>query len=188
MFIVEMHRIPKPADCYDLFDCPGPLWDALRKLGESYGWKPAGTIPEPHWERDKTEREERELAELRAIPPEGWEARITAAEERDRVSGKKDILGGEAGRIRWSRMHSGPWSGVPWLSHHLGAGQVMGAWKTGADVGELVRIPSLMPPGIRTVSCFLSGFPCRPRFAARGLRDHSPDMGWDASLALRREG
>lgn len=53
MLIVEMHRIPKPADNYDLFDCPGPLWKSLRKLGESYGWKPAGTLPASYHSSEK---------------------------------------------------------------------------------------------------------------------------------------
>ncbi len=49
-------------------------------------------------------------------------------------------------------MFDGPCMEADWLQHHGGGGQVMGAWKTGEDVGEMARIPALMPPGQHTVS------------------------------------
>jgi hypothetical protein len=72
MFIVEMHRIPRPTSGYDLFDCPGPLWDTLKKLGESYGWKPMGTVPSPGIPKAEVEAEEKKLAEYRASVPPNW--------------------------------------------------------------------------------------------------------------------
>lgn len=107
MFIVEMHRIPKPSDSYDLFDCPGPLWDALRKLGESYGWKPMGTVPSPSTPKDKAEAEERKLEEYRATVPPHWRevAKRLDDEEREKLKaqGKRSslILSGPGNDMYW---------------------------------------------------------------------------------------
>lgn len=73
MFVVEMHRIPQPQGSYELFDCPGPHWRALRKLGERHGWVPAGTLPSPHINPAKAAADEAELAEIRAAMPPDWE-------------------------------------------------------------------------------------------------------------------
>jgi len=88
MLIVEMHRIPRPADGYDLFDCPGPLWESLRKLGESYGWKPAGTLPASYISASKADAEERLLAELRASVPANLKALVQKEREEARKNRK----------------------------------------------------------------------------------------------------
>jgi len=49
-------------------------------------------------------------------------------------------------------MFKGPCMKADWLQHHGSGGDVMGAWKTGEEVGEMARIPALMPPGRHTVS------------------------------------
>ncbi len=90
MLIVEMHRIPKPADGYDLFDCPGPLWDALRKLAVSYGWKPAGTLPASYHSAEKAKAEELKLAELRANVPPNLEKLVQ--KEREEARKNKKLL------------------------------------------------------------------------------------------------
>lgn len=83
MMIVELHRIYRPSGGFDNFDCPGTLWDALRKLGESYGWVPSGTLPSPSNSQEKSEAEERHLAELRAIVPPNWEGLAMEAQKRE---------------------------------------------------------------------------------------------------------
>jgi hypothetical protein len=52
MFIVEMHRVPRPEVGYDNLDCPGPHWDALLELGQAFGWQPRGIL-----QRSKEDRE-----------------------------------------------------------------------------------------------------------------------------------
>lgn len=86
MLIVEMHRIPKPPDGYDLFDCPGPLWDALRKLAVSYGWKPAGTLPASYHSAERAKDEELKLGELRASVPPNLKELV----ERERQEARKN--------------------------------------------------------------------------------------------------
>jgi hypothetical protein len=44
MFIVEMHRLPRPEVGYDNLDCPDPHWKALFDLGKAFGWEPKGAI------------------------------------------------------------------------------------------------------------------------------------------------
>ncbi|MBP1629074.1 MAG: hypothetical protein H6Q00_3549 [Holophagaceae bacterium] len=89
MLIVEMHRIPKPSDGYDLFDCPGPLWDGLRKLAVSYGWKPAGTSPASYHGTEKVKAEELKLAELRANMPPNLKELIAEEREENRKNNKR---------------------------------------------------------------------------------------------------
>ncbi len=96
MLIVEMHRIPKPADHYDLFDCPSNFWKTLRNLGESYGWKPSGTVPSPGHNPEKVEQEERKLEELRATVPPNWEDLAKQADEEARLKHEVE------GKGRWS--------------------------------------------------------------------------------------
>lgn len=98
-----MHRIPKPADGYDLFDCPGSLWEALQKLGESYGWRPAGTLPASYHSKEKADAEEQRLAEIRAEMPPDWkeqarkldeEAKREESERRQRGERRTSLLFG----------------------------------------------------------------------------------------------
>lgn len=106
MMIVEMHRIPKPPDAYDLFDCPGPLWKALRKLGEAFGWQPRGTVVSPRY-AGKAAQEEEKLEALRASVPPDWEALAQRLDEeaRDKYflegKGRMSPLEGPGFQMRW---------------------------------------------------------------------------------------
>ena len=44
MFVVEMHRIPRPKVGHDNLHCPSPHWDALLELGRAFGWQPKGML------------------------------------------------------------------------------------------------------------------------------------------------
>jgi hypothetical protein len=44
MFIVELHRLPRPKSGRDNFDCPVSLWEELKDLGMAFGWVPAGAM------------------------------------------------------------------------------------------------------------------------------------------------
>ena len=117
MLVVEMHRVPKPQDGYDLFDCPGPQWTALRKLGESYGWKPAGTLPASYHGAAKAEAEERKLAEIRAAMPPDWEEQARQMDLEAQQQGQS-IFGSKGFnlRMRYSQLdlyEPRDWSGVP---------------------------------------------------------------------------
>jgi len=107
MFIVEMHRIPRPASGYDLFDCPGPLWDALRKLGESYGWQPMGTVPSPSVPRAEAEADEQKLVEYRATVPPNWREVAKQLDDLEREKLKAQgrnsslVLGGPGCDMYW---------------------------------------------------------------------------------------
>jgi hypothetical protein len=48
MMIVVSHRIPELPTGPEIFDCPASLWEWLRKIGESYGWRRAGTMLRPN--------------------------------------------------------------------------------------------------------------------------------------------
>lgn len=115
MWIVEMHRIPPPPDGHDLFDCPGNHWDALRKLGASYGWRPQGTLPHPHIDARRAEAEERSLAELRAtVPPDLDALRRKAVEERKARSGGGILFVTEYDKYDWLDLYlPRDWCGVP---------------------------------------------------------------------------
>ena len=44
MFVVEMHRLPRPKSGRDNFDCPISHWEELKDLGMAFGWVPAGAM------------------------------------------------------------------------------------------------------------------------------------------------
>ena len=117
MLIVEMHRIPKPQDGYDLFDCPGPQWTALRRLGEGFGWKPLGTLPASYHGPAKAEAEEKKLAEIRATMPLDWEEQARKMDLEAKQKGKSVFCSeGFNLRMRYSLMdlyEPRDWGGVP---------------------------------------------------------------------------
>ena len=68
-------------------------------------------------------------------------------------------------------MFSGPCFNVPWLEHRGGGTQVMGAWKAGEDVGDLARVPCLIPDGMHNVSNWFY------RDSIRDEGSHKDDFG-----------
>lgn len=84
MFVVEMYRIPKPVSGYDVFDCPGSLWAALRQLGQGFGWVPSGTTPAPGQDAERVCSDEKRLEEYRATVPPNWEELAERLDEEAR--------------------------------------------------------------------------------------------------------
>lgn len=85
MMIVVLHCIPKPQSGPDVFECPASRWGALRKLGESYGWRPAGTMLRPGLPPEVAQEEEHQIKELQETLPENWEAlAVSMIEEQQR--------------------------------------------------------------------------------------------------------
>ena len=96
MWIVEMHRVPRPAVGYDNFGCPSTQWEAFLGLGKAYGWQPKGLLDRSNENREGT-RDMRYIAGMYGQPG-GWLPLVEAddakawAEALDRAATHMEAL------------------------------------------------------------------------------------------------